>query len=84
MFANCNQKHLILRASLVAKFLVYLKNLPVSKQSVMGRGDSELSEKRNGKIKIFGLLVHENPHHILSSKAVEELPSLSFYKHNLG
>lgn len=48
----------------------------------MDRGDSELSEKKKGKIKICGLHVHENPHHILSSKAVEELPSLSLHKHS--
>lgn len=48
----------------------------------MGRGDSELSEKKNGKIKICGHLIHENPHHILSSKAVEEFTSLSLHKHS--
>lgn len=65
-----------LRVLLVAKFLVCLTNLSISKQDVMGRGDSDLSQKKNGKIKICGHLVHENPHHISSLKAVEELPSL--------
>lgn len=57
-----------------------LTDPPVSKQSVMGRGGSEVSEKKKGKVKICGHLVHENPHQILSSKSVEELTSLSLHK----
>lgn len=64
-----------------------LTDSPISKPSVMGRGDScntELSEKKKGKVKICGHLVHENPHRTLSSKTVEELTSLEFTQVELG